>query len=154
MTTNNPTPVESTDATNRGCLQRLVRATSDDSLTQVCKKCGEEKLLTEYKPHRKKCKACQRAERNERRKQNGYKDIMRAYMKQYRAGNPEREMITIIKAVQKSGGLFMRHPGVLQIENVKRLVSNDLPPDKIVMLKEELSIIYYALDGSSPNIRS
>ena len=135
-------------------LRRLVRATSDDSLTQVCKKCGVEKLLTEYKQHRKKCKACHRTERNERRQQNGYKDIMRAYMKQYRAGNPEREMMTIIKAVQKSGGLFARHPGVLQIESVKRLISNDLPPDKIVMLKEELSIIYYALDGSSPNVES
>jgi hypothetical protein len=129
----------------------FVRQTADDSKTQVCKKCGEEKPLTQYKQHRKKCKECARKERNQRRQQNGYRDMMREYMNRYRKGNPEREMITIIKAVQKSGGLFMRHPGVLQIERIKRLISNDLQPDQVVMLKEELSICWKALDGSLPN---
>jgi hypothetical protein len=108
--------------------------------------------VTEYKhKHGKKCKGCQREERRNRRKTNGYTEQMRRYMRLYRAANPEREMITIIKAVQKSGGLFMRHPGVLRIENVKRLISSDLRPDEVVMPKEELSIMYQALDGSLPN---
>jgi len=72
-------------------------------------------------------------------------DYMRSYMRSYRAKYPEREFATIMRAVDKRGGIMARHPRVCDVGSLFDLASSAMRPDEVLMFKEEFALILEVL---------
>lgn len=71
-------------------------------------------------------------------------EYQRAYMRSYRAKYPEREFATIMRAVDKRGGIMARHPRVCDIAALFDIASRAMQPDEILMFKEEFCLVIEA----------
>jgi hypothetical protein len=73
-------------------------------------------------------------------KYTAFKNYQRGFMADYRAANPERELSAVLRAVDRVGGMFSSHPRVVDLNKCRDLVSQEISPDVMAMIREEAAL--------------